>query len=162
MAAVIREVTRDPDRGPVEGIYGVPRGGCVPAALIAGMTEIPLVEAPGPGVFVVDDLVDSGITAKTVLEAYPQAVGFRALYCKSWSPPDYTQDAIITPGDPWLVFPWESTETAASDAVLRLMQAGGIDTTDGVAIALASALADWLPTRVAALTRARQDLEATL
>jgi xanthine phosphoribosyltransferase len=154
VAATIRETTRDIEAGPVEGIYGIPRGGCVPAALIAGMTEIPLVEAPGPTVFVVDDLVDSGRTAKDVLSGYPQVAGFRALYCKSWSPPDLTAGAVVTPGDPWLVFPWEAREMAAQDAVVRLMQAGGVDTTDPGVEPVAAALAGVLPSHVASLVGA--------
>jgi len=104
------------------GVYGVPRGGCVPAALIATGLGLPLVERPAPNVLVVDDLVDSGATM-----ARYDGGPFVALYRKSWSP--LCAFAAPVPDDAWVVFPWEADEVPAVDAVLRLLQLAGHDTT---------------------------------
>ncbi|MFN3461216.1 MAG: xanthine phosphoribosyltransferase, partial [Oceanibaculum sp.] len=85
------------DLGPFERIVAIARGGLVPAAVVARELEIRLVDTvcvasyddaralgkqgdmqvlkdvagDGTGVLVVDDLVDSGLTAKLVREMLP-------------------------------------------------------------------------------------------
>lgn len=91
-------------------VYGIPRGGCVPAAMLAGLWRTPLLDSPQPGCLVVDDLVDSGATR----DRYA-GYTFDALYHKA-------------EGDDWLVFPWEvGEETGPTDAVRRLLQFVGED-----------------------------------
>lgn len=91
-------------------VFGVPRGGCVPAALLAGLWRTPLLDRPEAGCLVVDDLVDSGATR----DRYA-AYTFDALYHK-------------TATDGWLVFPWEiGEEVGPTDAVRRLLQYVGED-----------------------------------
>lgn len=91
-------------------VFGVPRGGCVPAAMLAGIWQTPLLDRPETGCLVVDDLVDSGATR----DHYEQYV-FDALYHKA-------------EGDGWLVFPWEAgEESGPTDAVRRLLQYIGED-----------------------------------
>lgn len=108
----------------IEAVYGVPRGGCVPAAMVARHLRVPLADAPGEGVLVVDDLVDSGSTA----ERYEGAM-FDALYRKSWSPSLLAPEAAPVPGDAWVVFPWEEAELGPEAAVTRILQFIGEDPT---------------------------------
>jgi GTP cyclohydrolase I len=105
-------------------VFGVPRGGLVPAAIVAGLLELPLTDCPGPMTLVVDDLVDSGHTAETYVNHM-----FDALFRKSWSPDCYGNAQHLT--DAWLVFPWEAAvgELAPTDAVVRLLQHIGEDPT---------------------------------
>lgn len=104
----VRAVAQRNEPAPV---YGVPRGGCVPAAMLAGVWGTRLLDAPEPGCLIVDDLVDSGATRERHAE-----YAFDALYHKS-------------AGDGWLVFPWEVGDEAAgpTDAVRRLLQYIGED-----------------------------------
>lgn len=112
---------------PCRGVYGVPRGGLVPAALVAGQLGIHLVSTPVPGCLVVDDLVDSGRTWKRFADGEWY---FDACYRKSWSPADAAPNAAFVPGDSWAVFPWETDEPAApTDAVTRLLEYVGEDPT---------------------------------
>jgi hypothetical protein len=108
----------------VRDVFGVPRGGCVPAAMIATRLGLPLVEAPGPHSLLVDDLIDSGTTAMRYagLGAY-----FVALFRKPWSPEPIGHPPITV--DAWIELPWEVNEAPGLDAVLRLLQLGGLDTT---------------------------------
>lgn len=110
----------------LEGVYGVPRGGVVPAAIVAGLLDLQMVDEPGPDVLVVDDLVDSGATADRVLRSTCRA--FDALYRKPTSPPLFAPAAIKVDG--WVVFPWErgsDEEAGPTDAVRRLLQHIGED-----------------------------------
>lgn len=114
-----------PRRSTIAGVYGVPRGGIVPAALVAAELELPIVDDFGPDHLVVDDLVDSGATLLDL-----EARGARhlaPLFRKSWSPARF--EAYVFENDPWLAFPWEGAEGAAGpeDAVVRLLSFVGED-----------------------------------
>ena len=58
----------------LSAVVGIPRGGCVPAAMVAERSRLPIVSGvpDGPAaerVLVVDDLVDSGDTWRRVILA---------------------------------------------------------------------------------------------
>ena len=116
--------------GPFEGIVAVTRGGLVPAAIVARELEIRLIEtacissyhgseqgsldvlkeAPsagnGKGWLIVDDLVDTGETAKALRTMMPEA-HFATVYAKPKGRP--MVDTFITEvsQDTWIYFPWD-------------------------------------------------------
>jgi xanthine phosphoribosyltransferase len=122
------------DQGPFRGIVAVARGGLVPAALLAQMLDIRLVDTvcvisyadrrqdgievvktlPGDGAgwLVVDDLVDSGATAQVVRSLLPRA-HYATLYAKPDGLPQVDTFVAAVDQHVWLVFPWE----AAADEV---------------------------------------------
>lgn len=111
---------------PLNGVYGVPRGGVPVALMVSQLLGVPVVDAPGDGVLSVDDLIDSGATMARV------GGPFDALLRKPHSPA-----MPITPTlDAWVVFPWEvGTQDASgpADAVVRLLEHIGEDPTrDGL------------------------------
>jgi len=123
--------------GPFEAIVCVTRGGLVPAAIVARELDIRLIEtvcvasyshqtqgmlkvlkdvAPsivalgggdGKGVLIVDDLVDTGKTAKVVRDLLPKA-HFATVYAKPMGRP--LVDTFITEvsQDTWIYFPWDT------------------------------------------------------
>lgn len=118
------------DRGPFSRIVAITRGGLVPAAIIARELEIRLVdtvclssydwksqadacvvlkgvEGTGTGCLVIDDLVDTGNTAKVVRSLLPDA-HFATVYAKPEGKP--LVDTYITEvsQDTWILFPWDS------------------------------------------------------
>lgn len=118
------------DRGPFQAIVGVARGGLVPAAIIARELDIRLVdtvciatyqkqeqtgtemilkplESDGEGLLLIDDLVDTGNTARLVRKMLPKA-HFATLYAKPAGRP--LVDTFITEvsQDTWILFPWDS------------------------------------------------------
>ena len=117
------------DLGPWQGIVAIARGGLVPAAIIARELEIRLIEticvssydhqtqgrvkilsAPdtdGESWLIIDDLVDTGATAKAVRERLPKA-HFAAVYAKLAGRP--MVDTFITEvsQDTWIHFPWDT------------------------------------------------------
>lgn len=106
------------------GVWGVPRGGSVPAVLVANLLGVPILDHPQPGCLIVDDLVDSGRTAALVTDT---GYRFDALFRKPHSPVAFA--AAAKTYDEWLVFPWEAGEHPAEDAVVRLLEAIGEDPT---------------------------------
>lgn len=124
MEQVAHAAKRLAERNEPADVYGIPRGGIVPASIVATIYGTRLLDAPEPGCLVVDDLVDTGAT----LERYAQQ-GFAvdALFRKPSSPDVYGFDATTENG--WLVFPWEVGDEAIgpTDAVVRLLQYIGED-----------------------------------
>ena len=121
--------------GPFDAIVAITRGGLVPAAIVARELEIRVIEtvciasyhdykiqgglkvlktiAPavsslneGAKILIVDDLVDTGATAKVVREMLPRA-HFATVYAKPLGRP--MVDTFITEvsQDTWIYFPWD-------------------------------------------------------
>jgi xanthine phosphoribosyltransferase len=117
------------ERGPFEGIYAITRGGLVPAAIIAreldirridtvcvtsydwqAQGEISILKKPegdGQGWLLLDDLVDTGRTAKLVRELLPKA-HFATVYAKPKGRPLVDTFVTEVSQDTWILFPWDS------------------------------------------------------
>jgi xanthine phosphoribosyltransferase len=125
------------EAGPFEAVVCITRGGLVPAAIVARELGIRVIETVciasynhttqgeltmlkgvaeqivaigggrGKGVLVVDDLVDTGQTAKLVRDILPEA-HFAAIYAKPMGRP--MVDTFITEvsQDTWIFFPWDT------------------------------------------------------
>ena len=121
--------------GGFSAIVAVTRGGLVPAGIIArelGIRVIetvcvssyreeieqdtisvlkPLTEAiyarPGAEVLIIDDLVDTGATAKVVREMLPQA-HFATIYAKPQGLPMVDTYVTEVSQDTWIYFPWDT------------------------------------------------------
>lgn len=92
---------------PESKVYGIPKGGLIPASIIGSMNNSIMVDSPEDADYIIDDLVDSGKT-KERYSVYGKP--FIALYDK--------------PAE-WLIFPWEVNEYPAEDSVVRLLQSIG-------------------------------------
>ncbi len=120
--------------GPFHAVVAVTRGGLVPAAVVARELGIRVVETVcvasydydkqgqvqvlkkisadigrddgGAGVLIVDDLVDTGATARVVREMLPKA-HFATVYAKPAGRP--LVDTFITEvsQDTWIYLPWD-------------------------------------------------------
>ena len=126
--------------GPFERIVGVTRGGLAPAAIIARELDIRLVdtvcivsyhedetgiardrgtinvlkgiEGDGAGMLVIDDLVDSGETARAVKAMLPKA-HIATVYAKPDGIPTVDTYVTTVSQDTWIVFPWDEGEPVA-------------------------------------------------
>ncbi|EPJ47477.1 MAG: xanthine-guanine phosphoribosyltransferase [Osedax symbiont Rs1] len=122
------------EMGPWKGIIAITRGGLVPAAILAREMDIRLIDTvciasyasgdadgdkaqgelqlikgaagDGEGMLLVDDLVDTGKTAKYVRELLPKA-HLATVYAKPSGKP--LVDTFITEvsQDTWIRFPWD-------------------------------------------------------
>ena len=117
------------DMGPWRGIIAITRGGLVPAAIIARELDIRLIDTVciasyagrdrgeiqvlksvagnGEGWLLVDDLVDTGKTAKVVREMIPKA-HFTTVYAKPAGRPLVDTFMTEVSQDTWILFPWDS------------------------------------------------------
>ena len=125
------------EAGPFEAIVCITRGGLVPAAIVARELNVRIIEticiasyhdyknqgdikvlkgvgpevtsmrAKGQGVLIVDDLVDTGKTARMVRDILP-AAHFATVYAKPMGRP--LVDTFITEvsQDTWIYFPWDT------------------------------------------------------
>jgi hypoxanthine phosphoribosyltransferase len=115
--------------GPWRGIVAITRGGMVPAAIIARELEVRLIDTiciatyddreqgdakvlkevagDGEGWLIIDDLVDTGRTAKVVRERLPKA-HFATVYAKPAGRPMVDTFVTEVSQDTWILFPWDT------------------------------------------------------
>jgi xanthine phosphoribosyltransferase len=137
------------DRGPWVGMVAITRGGLIPSAIIARELDCRLIETVsvvtydeeergkprvvkppeaalaslGEGWLLIDDLVDTGTTARVVRAMLPKA-HFATVYAKPEGKD--TVDAFITEvsQDTWILFPWD-TEPQFIAPIAKAHAAGG-------------------------------------
>lgn len=135
VADIIR--CRHPDLPDKPRVFGIPRGGLVPALLLADALGGRVVESLYQADIIMDDLVDSGRTMKkaydTAFKVQQQTVVTAALYRKymtAISADTITSDTVLGK-DTWLVFPWErpaeGEDVSQHDIVVRMLQSIGED-----------------------------------
>jgi xanthine phosphoribosyltransferase len=119
------------ETGNWERIVGVARGGLIPAAIVARELNIKLVDTVcvssytlrtqgeahilksissgdgGNGWLIVDDLVDTGRTARIVRRLLPNAY-FATVYSKPEGRPFVDTHIMEVAQDTWILFPWDS------------------------------------------------------
>ncbi len=133
------------ERGPFAGIVAVTRGGLVPAAIVARELNVRLIDTvccstydgqvrgdkvhilkdadaspeQGKGWLIIDDLVDTGLTAKVVRERLPLA-HFATIYAKPAGRP--LVDTFITEvsQDTWILFPWDQEPVMSQPLVEKV------------------------------------------
>lgn len=117
--------------GPWKGIVAVTRGGLIPAAIVARELECRLIETicvvtyddelrgeprvtkpataagSGEGWLIIDDLVDSGTTARQVRGLLPKA-HFATIYAKPAGKPMVDTFVTEVSQDTWILFPWDT------------------------------------------------------
>lgn len=128
------------EMGTWKGIIAITRGGLVPAAIVARELDIRFIDTvcvtsyksttdgtasmqselnvikgaagDGEGMLLIDDLVDTGKTAKHVRNMFPKA-HFATIYAKPAGQP--LVDTYITEvsQDTWIRFPWDMAYTFA-------------------------------------------------
>lgn len=100
--AVQRICARLPDG--LTGVYGIPRGGLIPAVMISHLRGIPLLNAPCEGCVVVDDICDTGRTLVPYADRYLTATVYDTL-----SASVHPDISVYLKHDAWIRFPWEVT-----------------------------------------------------
>jgi len=97
----------------IHGVYGIPRGGLIPAVLLSHKLGVPLIQTVKNNTLIVDDISDSGNTLIAELKKanYPIS-GTHKLYTatiferdKTIFNPDFVGKHIDY--QDWIVFPWE-------------------------------------------------------
>jgi xanthine phosphoribosyltransferase len=120
--------------GPFDAVVAITRGGLVPAAVVARELGIRVIETicvasydydkqgtisilktvsekivgtdKGAGVLIIDDLVDTGATARVVREILPKA-HFATVYAKPLGRPLVDSFVTEVSQDTWIYLPWD-------------------------------------------------------
>ena len=132
--------------GPFHAVVAITRGGLVPAAIVARELGLRVIDTvcvasydhvqqgdlkvlkgisaetaklgggTGKGLLIVDDLVDTGVTARAVRALLPEA-HFATVYAKPAGRP--TVDSYITEvsQDTWILFPWDQEAVMAKTVI---------------------------------------------
>ncbi len=119
------------DLGPWKGIVAVTRGGLIPAAIIArelecrliesvsvetyeeeqlgepAVTKAPTAAGDGEGFLIIDDLVDTGTTARVVRRLLPKA-HFATVYAKPAGKDIVDTFVTEVSQATWILFPWDT------------------------------------------------------
>jgi xanthine phosphoribosyltransferase len=123
------------EKGPLQGIVAITRGGLIPAAIVARELDSRLIEcvavitydeekrgqpvvakpptaaleAGGAGWLVLDDLVDTGTTLRVVRGLLPQA-HYATVYAKPAGKPLVDTFVTEVSQDTWILFPWDTEQ----------------------------------------------------
>ena len=104
-----------------KNIYGLPRGGLVPAVMLSHKLGIPMTKGTiSPDTLIIDDICDSGVTLANYFEKHQEEYSFPfelktavlhykphtscfepTLYSEKWNK------------DVWIVYPWEAKDSNA-------------------------------------------------
>lgn len=119
------------ESGPYHGVVAITRGGMIPAAIIAReldlrlidtvcvvtydeesrgeprVTKPPTTAGDGQGWLLIDDLVDTGTTARVVRALLPHA-HFATVYAKPQGKPLVDSFVTEVSQDTWILFPWDT------------------------------------------------------
>ena len=98
----------------IEYIFGLQRGGLIPAVLLSHKLGIPMTqELTRQNILVVDDICDSGETFKEFFLEYPNSI-FACLHFKPHTSifhPDFSANKFFS--DAWINYPWEKVDSKA-------------------------------------------------
>jgi xanthine phosphoribosyltransferase len=119
------------ETGPYKGIVAITRGGLIPAAIVAReldcrliesvsvvtyeeetigepkVVKAPLAAGDGEGFLIIDDLVDTGTTARVVRGLLPKA-HFACIYAKPKGREIVETFITEVSQDTWILFPWDT------------------------------------------------------
>ena len=89
----------------IEKVYGMPRGGLIPAVMLSHKMNIPLTTYMyTKNTIIIDDICDSGQTLEEVLADNPTAVLHYKSKISTIKPTLFAKELTI---DHWIVYPWE-------------------------------------------------------
>ena len=116
-------------KGPWDKIVAIARGGLIPAAIIAKELNVRIIDTVSiesynnkrrgkltilkrsksnkGNILIIDDVVDTGRTVKTVIKIYPKA-HYATVYAKPAGMPFVDSFVKKVSQNTWIVFPWES------------------------------------------------------
>ena len=91
-----------------DNIYGLPRGGLIPAVMLSHKMKIPLIQQKEitSNTLIVDDICDSGETLRFYTES--TAVLHYKPHTSSISPTFY---AKVWNVNDWIIYPWEALDS---------------------------------------------------
>lgn len=92
---------------PINSIFGLKRGGLIPAVMISHKLNIPWSDVILPNTLVIDDICDSGLTLQKCVASYTAVLHYKP-HTSCFEPTLYSS---IHEGDEWVIYPWERKDS---------------------------------------------------
>lgn len=106
VTAILHEIRTFVDGEKFDGIYGIPRGGLIPAVMLSHLTGLPMLLHPTKESLIIDDIYDTGKT----IDSIPHGTKV----CLFWNNDIHEEPNIygyVASNGKWVVFPWETNES---------------------------------------------------
>lgn len=87
----------------IDSIFGIKRGGLIPAVLISHKLNLPWSDTMLPNTLVVDDICDTGVTLKNTIGCYNAVLHYKP-HTSCYIPHLW---ANVHEGDEFIYYPWE-------------------------------------------------------
>ena len=87
----------------IDSIYGIRRGGLIPAVMISHKLDLPWTYVMLPNTLVIDDIADTGETLKNTVGCHTAVLHYKPH--TSCHIPNLW--AYVHEGDEWIIYPWE-------------------------------------------------------
>lgn len=91
----------------IDSIYGVKRGGLIPAVLISHKLNLPWSDVMLPNTLVVDDIADTGMTLKNTIGVHTAVLHYKP-HTSCFIPNIW---ASVHEGNEWIIYPWERKDS---------------------------------------------------
>jgi hypoxanthine phosphoribosyltransferase len=107
-------------RSNFKNIYGVPRGGLIPATILSHRLNLPMIFSTtmiSDSTLIVDDICDTGKTLKKIMRKNSTIIVLW-LTSRSKIQPFYF-NKVKGEDEPWIVFPWETLGSSKYDNTLK-------------------------------------------
>lgn len=111
-------VKLEPRKREFTGIFGIPRGGLIPAVMLSHILQIPWVQSTDkimPGTLVVDDIIDTGKTSSRLVTGKNCSVATLYYQEESIFVPDFYGVKLPKDNFDWMIFPWETINSSGYD-----------------------------------------------
>ena len=104
-----------PNRYKFDYIYGIPRGGLIPAVYLSHKLDIPMIMdlheiESNKSLLITEDIIDSGNTIKQFINNLPSTIKryeIVSIISKASSKNLANYSSIVIKNDDWIVFPYE-------------------------------------------------------
>jgi hypoxanthine phosphoribosyltransferase len=93
----------------IDSIYGIKRGGLIPAVMISHKLGLPWSDVMLPNTLVIDDIADTGETLKNTVGCYTAVLHYKP-HTSCYMPNLW---AHVHEGDEWINYPWEMSNSKA-------------------------------------------------
>ena len=91
----------------IDSVYGIPRGGLIPAVMVSHKLGLPFAKAILPNTLVIDDIADSGVTLRDTVGVYTATLHYKP-HTSCFEPNLYAE---IHEGDEWIIYPFERSDS---------------------------------------------------
>lgn len=99
----------------IDSIFGIKRGGLIPAVMISHRLGLPYSDVMLPNTLVIDDICDTGNTLKNCIGGYTAVLHYKP-HTSCYIPNLYAQAHM---GDEWLIYPWEKKDSPSIQDYLK-------------------------------------------